>query len=54
MLGQILKEANMAIKDEVAQVHKRMDKAIDDIRKELATIRTGRTSISILDSAQVD
>jgi ribosome recycling factor len=44
----------MAIKDEVAQVRKRMDKAIDDIRKELATIRTGRASISILDSVQVD
>ena len=44
----------MAIKDEIAQVHKRMDKAIDDIRKELATIRTGRASISILDSVQVD
>jgi ribosome recycling factor len=44
----------MAVKDEVAQVRKRMDKAIDDIRKELATIRTGRASISILDSVQVD
>jgi ribosome recycling factor len=44
----------MAIKDEIAQVRKRMDKAIDDIRKELATIRTGRASISILDSVQVD
>ena len=44
----------MAIKDEVAQVRKRMDKAIDDIRKELSTIRTGRASISILDNVQVD
>ena len=44
----------MAIKDEIAQVRKRMDKAIDDIRKELSTIRTGRASISILDSVQVD
>jgi len=44
----------MAIKDEIAQIRKRMDKAIDDIRKELATIRTGRASISILDSVQVD
>src|SRR5499427_2971733 len=44
----------MAIKDEVAQVRKRMEKAIDDIRKELATIRTGRASISILDNIQVD
>jgi ribosome recycling factor len=44
----------MAIKDEIAQVRKRMDKAIDDIRKELSTIRTGRASISILDNVQVD
>jgi ribosome recycling factor len=44
----------MAIKDEIAQVRKRMEKAIDDIRKELASIRTGRASISILDSVQVD
>jgi ribosome recycling factor len=44
----------MAIKDEVAQIRKRMEKAIEDIRKELATIRTGRASISILDNIQVD
>jgi ribosome recycling factor len=44
----------MAVKDEIAQVRKRMEKAIDDIRKELATIRTGRASISILDNIQVD
>src|SRR5581483_5499785 len=44
----------MAIKDEIAQIRKRMEKAIDDIRKELATIRTGRASISILDNIQVD
>src|SRR6266850_8506809 len=44
----------MAVKDEIAQVRKRMDKAIEDIRKELTSIRTGRASISILDSIQVD
>ena len=44
----------MAIKDEVAQIGKRMEKAIDDIRKELASIRTGRASISILDNIQVE
>ena len=44
----------MAIKDEVAQIRKRMEKAIDDIRKELASIRTGRASISILDNIEVD
>jgi ribosome recycling factor len=44
----------MAIKDEVAQIRKRMEKAIDDIRKELTSIRTGRASISILDNIQVE
>jgi ribosome recycling factor len=44
----------MAVKDEIAQIRKRMEKAIEDIRKELATLRTGRASISILDNIQVD
>src|SRR6185369_3469822 len=44
----------MAIKDEIAQIRVRMEKAVEDIRKELATIRTGRASISILDSITVD
>src|ERR1044072_345639 len=44
----------MAIKDEIAQIRKRMEKAIDDIRKELTSIRTGRASISILDNINVD
>jgi ribosome recycling factor len=41
-------------KEEIAQIRKRMDKAVEDLRKELATIRTGRASISILDNIQVD
>lgn len=44
----------MSIKEEIAQIQKRMEKAIEDIRKELSTIRTGRASISILDNIQVD
>jgi ribosome recycling factor len=44
----------MAIKDEIATIRKRMEKAIDDIRKELASIRTGRASISILDNIQIE
>jgi ribosome recycling factor len=31
-----------------------MEKAVDDLRKELTTIRTGRASISILDNIMVD
>src|ERR1043166_1339355 len=44
----------MTAKEEIGQIRKRMDKAVDDLRKELATIRTGRASISILDNIQVD
>jgi ribosome recycling factor len=44
----------MTAKEEIAQIRKRMEKAIEDIRKELASIRTGRASISILDNIQVD
>ena len=41
-------------KEQIAQIRHRMEKAIEDLRKELTTIRTGRASISILDSIQVD
>lgn len=44
----------MSSKEELAQVRRRMEKAVEDLRKELSTIRTGRASISILDSIQVD
>src|SRR6185369_7110051 len=44
----------MAAKDEIANAKRRMEKAVEDFRKELATIRTGRASISILDNIQVD
>jgi ribosome recycling factor len=41
-------------KEEIAQIRRRMEKAVEDLRKELATIRTGRASISLLDNIQVD
>ncbi len=44
----------MAAKEEIASARKRMEKAIEDFRKELTTIRTGRASISLLDHIQVD
>src|SRR6187399_2885498 len=44
----------MGSKEEIAQARNRMEKAIEDLKKELSTIRTGRASISILDSIQVD
>ena len=44
----------MTAKEEIAQIKRRMEKAVDDLRKELTTIRTGRASISILDNIMVD
>lgn len=41
-------------KEQIASIRVRMEKAVEDLRKELATIRTGRASISILDSITVD
>ncbi|MGH3119085.1 MAG: ribosome recycling factor [Gaiellales bacterium] len=36
------------------EVKKRMDAAIDHVRKELAGVRTGRASVTILDSVHVE
>jgi len=44
----------MTAKEEIVQIKRRMEKAVDDLRKELTTIRTGRASISILDNIMVD
>jgi len=44
----------MTAKEEIVQIKRRMEKAVDDLRKELTTIRTGRASISILDNIMVE
>lgn len=44
----------MTAKEEIVQIKRRMEKAVEDLRKELSTIRTGRASISILDNINVD
>ena len=41
-------------KDAVAQARARMEKAVEDFRKELAGVRTGRANVSVLDSVRVD
>jgi ribosome recycling factor len=41
-------------KDALAQAKTRMEKAVEDFRKDLATIRTGRANTSLLDSIRVD
>ena len=44
----------MTPKDAIAAGRVRMEKAVDDFRKELATLRTGRANASILDGIRVD
>ena len=41
-------------KDALGQARTRMEKAVEDFRKELATIRTGRANTGLLDSIRVD
>ncbi len=41
-------------KDALAQAKIRMEKAVDDFRRELAGIRTGRANTAILDHVRVD
>src|SRR2546422_3635138 len=41
-------------KDAMAQARTRMEKAVEDFRKELATLRTGRANVSLLDHIRVD
>lgn len=42
------------IKDAAAAAKTRMEKAVEDFRKEMSTLRTGRANASILDSIRVD
>ena len=41
-------------KEAIAAARTRMEKAVDDFRKELATVRTGRANAALLDSIRVD
>jgi ribosome recycling factor len=41
-------------KDAMIQAKTRMEKAVEDFRKELGTVRTGRANVSLLDSIRVD
>jgi ribosome recycling factor len=41
-------------KDAMAQAKVRMEKAVEDFRRELSAVRTGRANVSLLDSIRVD
>src|SRR5688572_33396135 len=44
----------MSEKDVIKETRPRMDTVIDDFRRKLATVRTGRAAVSLLDSVMVD
>jgi ribosome recycling factor len=44
----------MPSKEEIARVEERMGKAVEDLRKDLAGIRTGRASVSLFENIHVD
>lgn len=44
----------MEIKDIANDARKRMDSAVEDARRKLATVRTGRASVSLLDNIHVE
>src|SRR5713101_7084770 len=43
-----------SVKEALAAGRTRMEKAVDDFRKELGTLRTGRANAAILDNVRVD
>ena len=44
----------MSEKETIKETRPRMEAAIDDVRRKLATVRTGRASVSLLDTVIVD
>lgn len=53
-MAQISMAALPALKDAFAQLRTRMEKAVEAFRKELASQRTGRANVHMLDSIHVD
>src|SRR3954462_11734129 len=41
-------------KDIIKETRPRMDSAIDDFKRKLGTVRTGRAAVSLLDTVMVD
>jgi ribosome recycling factor len=53
-MAQATMAAIPGLKETYIQLKNRMDKAVDDFRKALASTRTGRASVAMLDSVRVD
>src|SRR6266404_162998 len=52
--GPLFTEFVMSEKDVIKETRPRMEAAIDDVRRKLATVRTGRAAVSLLDAVMVD
>jgi len=53
-MAQVSMAALPALKDTFLQLKARMDKAVEDFRKEMAAQRTGRASVHMLDAVHVE
>jgi len=53
-MAQVSMAAIPALKDSFAQLKTRMEKAVEDFRREMASTRTGRASVHMLDGVTVD
>jgi len=53
-MAQVSMASIPALKDSFVQLKTRMDKAVEDFRKEMASTRTGRASVHMLDGVTVD
>jgi ribosome recycling factor len=53
-MAQISMAALPALKDNFVQLKTRMDKAVEDFRKEMTSTRTGRASVHMLDGVMVE
>ncbi len=53
-MAQISMAALPALKDSFVQLKTRMDRAVEDFRKEMTSTRTGRASVHMLDGVMVE
>src|SRR5580704_2577317 len=54
VMAQVSMAAIPALKDSFVQLKTRMDKAVEDFRKEMTSTRTGRASVHMLDGVMVE
>ena len=53
-MAQVSMASIPALKDSFAQLKTRMDKAVEDFRKEMTATRTGRASVHMLDGVMIE